>query len=274
MTDAPGRSGTGRRGVRLLVAALFLAGCAEAGPRLPPDLAALQEKAAEEPYPDLREVPPRPRLGYGIAQRRAIVRGLAADRDNAAYEGAKLRYGAGLAATPPRPPKPPTPPAPEPAESGRHPPPPSDLARAYVEETLRGAGRTGELDDLIDWMERFGDPAARPVAASGAADLEAALPAPPVEIAFLPGRAEITPAGLRRLRGVARLLRESGRGVIVEAAAPSPSLGQERLRAVARELVALGVAAHRITMRQRGEGDGARIRWAEAPSDRAAGSDR
>ena len=266
MSKARGRAERGPRGGRLLVAILLLGGCAEAGPRLPPDLAAMQEKAAEEPYPDLREVPPRPRLGYGIEQRRAIVRGLAADRDNAAYEGARLRYGAGLAARPPQPPRPAATPPPATRGAPRPSAPPSDLGRAYVEERLRGAGRTGELDDLIEWMENFEDPVPGRPTAAGADDLAAALPPLPLTLAFAPGSATLEPASLLRLRALARALRETddGRRLLVEAAAPSPALGHRRLRAVARELVALGVAADRIEMRQRGAGDGARVGWAEA----------
>ncbi len=297
-----------------LLLGLLVSACGTAGPQLPPELAAAREKAAREPYPDLRDVPERPRLGYSIEQRRAIARELAADRANAAYEGQQLRYRTGLAATPPQPP--PRPPQPASAKSGAKAPPgappPADVGRAYVEETLRGGGRTGELDDLIEWLQSFldsggGEPAAAaempaeqsvpdtraeqvpapepeadPVAsrtepqerAAAAARMDVrataedrpgeTAPALPLRLAFAPDSAELGAAERARLRALAPTLRESREAVIVEAGAPLPSLGQERLRAVARALVALGIPAGRIEMRQRGIADEARITLAGA----------
>ncbi len=293
-----------------LLLGLLLSACGAAGPQLPPELAAAREKAAREPYPDLREVPERPRLGYSIEQRRVIARELAADRDNAAYEGQKLRYETGLAAAPPRPPAQPAQPTPvaggEKAPRGA--PPPADVGRAYVEETLQGGGRTGELDDLIEWLQSFLDsgsgepsaaaqtpsertapgpgvkpaPAPQPEtdrAASRAAPEKAATaedrpgeaaPVLPLRLAFAADSAELGAAERARLRALAPTLRDSAGSVMVEAGAALPSLGQERLRAVARELVALGVPAGRIEMRQRGTADEARITLAGAPAPAAA----
>ena len=70
-------------------------------------LASCQD-AAEEPgteprpyravgYPSLHTVPPRPQLSYPVEQRRAIVDGLIADRENARYSNQVVRYRTGLA---------------------------------------------------------------------------------------------------------------------------------------------------------------------------------
>jgi outer membrane protein OmpA-like peptidoglycan-associated protein len=56
---------------------------------------------ATEGYPSLHTVPPRPQLSYSVEQRRAIVDGLVADRENARYTGEVVRYRAGLSNTPP-----------------------------------------------------------------------------------------------------------------------------------------------------------------------------
>ena len=58
-------------------------------------------------YPSLHTVPPRPQLTYTVEQRRAIVEGLIADRENARYSNQVVRYRAGLSGLPP----PDTPPA-------------------------------------------------------------------------------------------------------------------------------------------------------------------
>ncbi len=267
-------------GILLLVG--ILGGCADAGPPLPPELAAARERAAREPYPDLREVPPRPRLGYSIEQRRAIARRLAADRDNAAYEGKKLRYETGRAASPPRPPDT-SPPAmdgrPRPETGGGGGAPPEDPGRAYVEQMLEGPGRKGELDDLIEWMEHveaLGADDGRVAAASDPTGL-AAVPAAPPEAAprplifeFPPGSTLLDNAARQRLRAAAGSLRRATGPIVVEAGAASPALGLERLRAVARELIALGVPSQRIEMRQRGSGDIIRILPASRPAPATA----
>jgi outer membrane protein OmpA-like peptidoglycan-associated protein len=52
-------------------------------------------------YPSLHTVPPRPQLSYTVEQRRAIVNGLIADRENARYSSDVVRYRAGLSSLPP-----------------------------------------------------------------------------------------------------------------------------------------------------------------------------
>jgi outer membrane protein OmpA-like peptidoglycan-associated protein len=61
------------------------------------------EMAAREPsgYPSLHTVPPRPQLSYTVEQRRAIVDGLIADRENARYTSEVVRYRTGLSSMPP-----------------------------------------------------------------------------------------------------------------------------------------------------------------------------
>ena len=71
----------------------------------PAPVAAEPPKASRE-YPSLHSVPPRPQLSYDVQQRRAIVDGLVADRENARYTDQVVRYRAGLSGLPP----PPTPP--------------------------------------------------------------------------------------------------------------------------------------------------------------------
>ncbi len=273
MSEANGRARTAGRGLGpFLLLAVLLAGCADVGPAVPPELEAMRQRAAAEPYPDLREVPPRPRLGYSIEQRRTIARTLAADRDNVAYEGRALRRETGLAPAP-------APAATSPSTTAGTATDDGDLAevpatvpedpgRAYVERTLRGPGRKGELDDLVEWMESFDAGAAPPPAARTAAVDELVGPrttAPPLPLAlaFPGGGTVLDRTSLLRLRAAAPALREGRRRIVIEVAAPSPELGHERLRVVARELVALGVPAPLLELRPRAGGDFARVRWAE-----------
>lgn len=55
----------------------------------------------ENTYPDLRDVPPRPQLGYSVEQRRAIESGLVADRDYARRSSELLRSTDGADLPPP-----------------------------------------------------------------------------------------------------------------------------------------------------------------------------
>ena len=57
--------------------------------------------AVESGYPSLHTVPPRPQLSYPVEQRRAIVDGLVADRENARYTSEVIRYRTGLSSMPP-----------------------------------------------------------------------------------------------------------------------------------------------------------------------------
>jgi outer membrane protein OmpA-like peptidoglycan-associated protein len=74
-----------------------LASCQDVAEQPAPSDAA----AVEAGYPSLHTVPPRPQLSYTVEQRRAIVDGLVADRENARYSNDVVRYRAGLSSLPP-----------------------------------------------------------------------------------------------------------------------------------------------------------------------------
>jgi hypothetical protein len=141
-------------------------------------------QAATEPVPNLRDVPSRPQLSYPIEQRRAIVEGLIADRENARYTDQVVRYQAGLSSQPP--PAAPPPVAPDlassvvadtapPAAAAGQPPPGTDSdpyalgARSYD---------NGGLDDFIRELQRTTEPtpAGEPQAALEPAAGQAATP--------------------------------------------------------------------------------------------------
>jgi outer membrane protein OmpA-like peptidoglycan-associated protein len=120
---------------------------------------------ADPAYPSLHAVPPRPQLSYTVEQRRAIVDGLVADRENARYSSQVARYRAGLSDLPP-------PAAPAlaavPPESQ---PEPADAADAVAPpQTRRDAPVVNpeteflyEDDDLDSFMEEMvGGPVAPP----------------------------------------------------------------------------------------------------------------
>ena len=65
------------------------------------EIAKIETNAVEGSYPSLHTVPPRPQLSYPVEQRRAIVDGLVADRENARYTSEVVRYRTGLSSMPP-----------------------------------------------------------------------------------------------------------------------------------------------------------------------------
>jgi hypothetical protein len=77
------------------VVVLFLASCQD----LAGETARTETVAGA--YPSLHTVPPRPQLSYPVEQRRAIVDGLVADRENARYTSEVIRYRTGLSSMPP-----------------------------------------------------------------------------------------------------------------------------------------------------------------------------
>ena len=113
------------------------------------------ETVAREPagYPSLHTVPPRPQLSYTVEQRRAIVDGLIADRENARYTSEVVRYRTGLSSMPP--PEPRTlaavPLVPEPEEA--------DAAAAPAAEPSGrpDADRSSEFMDRDDDLGSFMD---------------------------------------------------------------------------------------------------------------------
>jgi outer membrane protein OmpA-like peptidoglycan-associated protein len=104
-------------------------------------------------YPSLHTVPPRPELSYPVKQRRAIVEGLIADRENARYTSAVVRYRSGLSNIPPPEEKPvaavPLELAPEPQDDASA-PSVAPIDRPDVNET---PSLTYERDDLDTFMQ-------------------------------------------------------------------------------------------------------------------------
>jgi outer membrane protein OmpA-like peptidoglycan-associated protein len=162
-----------------------------------------QEAANTEPvtvaegYPSLHTVPPRPELSYTVKQRRAIVEGLVADRENARYTSAVVRYRAGLSSMPPPESKPV---AAVPLELG--PEPRDDAAARSVAPIDRPdvdatPGRTYDRDDLDSFMQDLLDSqgAARGEPQARAAPPGAKPSAAPVLAADTPqARAQVVPA--------------------------------------------------------------------------------
>ena len=107
-------------------------------------------------YPSLHTVPPRPRLTYTVEQRRAIVDGLIADRENARYTDDVVRYRTGRSSLPP-PPAPPVvataepevpagPGGTAPDAAKTQPAPESDAGRIYRDNPTNSLGSF--IDDL------------------------------------------------------------------------------------------------------------------------------
>ena len=111
-------------------------------------------------YPSLHTVPSRPELSYTVEQRRAIVDGLIADRENARYSNQVVRYRTGLSGLPP-PDRPlvaaaPLTPAPDVPNAGA--PPPSTMP---MPDRPVGAPETefdSNDDDLDSFMEEMEPP--------------------------------------------------------------------------------------------------------------------
>jgi outer membrane protein OmpA-like peptidoglycan-associated protein len=79
------------------VVLLVLASCQDAAEGPGPT----EAEPAQSGWPSLHTVPPRPQLSYPVEQRRAIVDGLIADRENARYSNQVVRYRTGLSGLPP-----------------------------------------------------------------------------------------------------------------------------------------------------------------------------
>jgi hypothetical protein len=143
--------------------------------------------ASTSAYPSLHTVPPRPRLSYSVEQRRAIVDGLVADRENAHYTDQVVRYRSGQSSLPP-PPAPPTAVAAVAPEGLVEPPPteaapdePVDPGPSYEDDDDQAFGRQYDDDDtLSDFVDELArDTAEEPLdvpgsAGSGGSDAEGA----------------------------------------------------------------------------------------------------
>jgi hypothetical protein len=107
--------------------------------------------ASTSAYPSLHTVPPRPRLSYSVEQRRAIVDGLVADRENARYTDQVVRYRSGQSSLPP-PPAPPTAVAAVVPEGLVEPP----RAEAAPDEPVAPGPTYGDDDDRV-FGRQYGD---------------------------------------------------------------------------------------------------------------------
>jgi hypothetical protein len=134
-------------------------------------------------YPSLHTVPPRPQLSYPVEQRRAIVDGLIADRENARYSNQVVRYRTGLSGLPPPATPPvaaaPLTPAPDIAAAGEvSPAPDRERARPAAPPETQFDRYDDDLDSFLEDMadedgERPG--AAVPGPASNAAPVGRAI---------------------------------------------------------------------------------------------------
>lgn len=260
----PGCLGTGHRvGVlaTLLIGLGGLGGCGELLDSVPPRPAAIDDPTvAAAPYPRLAEVPERPRLSYSQEQRRTIVEGLVADRDNARHQGDALRQATGQ---PPLPPVPPLP-AQAPPKLEAPPDPAADLTIAYVQDSLARDADDGSLGDFLDGLQRLPpgiDAAAAQAGIAAVQPLEGtpALDGLPLHVIFEPGSADLDPQARGRLEAVGEVLRDLTGPVVVRAAGGqpgTPGLAMERARRVAALLVAAGLDAGRISFEVGGETSG------------------
>ena len=146
----------------MLILVLASFGCQNVDER--PDAPASNAPApADDAYPSLHSVPPRPQLSYPVRQQRAIVGELLADRDNARYTEQVIRHRAGLSTLPPPPGPPAT--AHEPAvealiakappvepESAEPEPMGQQAPPRNVADIDRGNRDDGSLDDMIEGM--------------------------------------------------------------------------------------------------------------------------
>ncbi len=265
MTERRRKRSLGIRAAGALAILLVSAGgCGELWDSVPPRPAAIEDPAVDEtPYPRLAAVPARPRLSYALEQRRAIVEGLVADRDNARHQGDALREETGR---PPLPPVPPLPP--EPAPKASPPPDPAaDLAIAYVEESLARDADDGSLGDFLDRLERLPpgiDAAAAQAGIAAVRPLEASAATPPrlpLRVIFVPGSIELGPTARETLRAAGAMLRDLPGPVVIKGVGAgrggaAPGLGMERAQRVAAALVAAGLDAGRISFETTGETTG------------------
>jgi outer membrane protein OmpA-like peptidoglycan-associated protein len=176
------RRGCWRYGTSMWVVLLVLASCQNAARGPGPG----EGMPAQPGYPSLHTVPQRPQLSYTVEQRRAIVDGLIADRENARYSNQAVRYRAGLSGLPP-PAKapvtaaPPTAPDAAAAQATPAPPPPPDLPSAPPETQFDHYDQ--DLDSFLEDVERSGADAPGPgayAAPAGRAIVRAAAAWPPI----------------------------------------------------------------------------------------------
>jgi outer membrane protein OmpA-like peptidoglycan-associated protein len=147
------------------VVLMVLASCQTAGEEPGPTEAV----PAQSGYPSLHTVPPRPQLSYPVEQRRAIVDGLIADRENARYSNQVVRYRTGLSGLPPPATPPvaaePLTPAPDVATAGEVSPAPDRVRdRPAAPPETQFDHYDDDLDSFLEDMA--GEDAERPGAAA------------------------------------------------------------------------------------------------------------
>jgi hypothetical protein len=136
--------------------------------------------ASPAAYPDLADVPPRPKLSETLEQRSEMGNQLAADRENASRRAAELAYAAGRAAAPP--------PAPAggPAGGAAAPAPPAgppagdaSVARSYLDSSFNDVRDRGKLRQFMLRLGREAPDPAGPRSLAQALGLETPPDAPP-----------------------------------------------------------------------------------------------
>ncbi|MGH6913651.1 MAG: hypothetical protein ACREH3_08075, partial [Geminicoccales bacterium] len=154
---------------------------------------------ADESYPDLHSVPPRPQLSYTVQQEREIVDALIADREHARYTNRVIRYRTGESSLPP----PPAPPKSAESAAAKTPKPSDPAVAEQPAEAPEvaplpslGAGddENNTLGDFLSEMERNTRPPSQPTPN----ELQPAAPAPAA-----PGPSGAAPANPATAAGVA-----------------------------------------------------------------------
>jgi hypothetical protein len=134
--------------------------------------------ASPASYPDLADIPPRPKLSETLEQRREMGNQLAAERENAIRRAAEFAYAAGRAAAPP--PAPPVGPAAGAAAPPAGPPAgDASVARAYLDSSFNDVRDRGKLRQFMLRLGREAPDPAGPRSLAQALGLETPPDAPP-----------------------------------------------------------------------------------------------
>lgn len=278
LRKAPARPPRRRGLLAPALAALLLGPLGCSGPGVEPDAA-----TAAAPYPELASVPPRPRLSYTLEQRRQIADSLVADRENARYDRAVVRYELGLDTVPPPALRPPPVEAPQPQPGGvpvlpdKGAPQPlipggGALAEALVNQQLLSDRNNGDLRTFLRALEQQ-NALDRQMAAAGLIrpsegvltelpGLPPAEPAPPVQppadavaVRFAPGATAPSIDAEPALQQALAEARAAGHQLILLGRGASAALALERARAVAKWLVQLGAPADMLRVQGGGAGE-------------------
>ena len=155
MTNRAARTSQHRLSGPLLICLTVLWSCDpgldSAGSQPSSSATAATTQPESDAYPELRLVPPRPRLSYSIEQRREIANGLVRDREHALYMERQLRYQIGEAEEPPPPPAPERGPAEMPRPDSPEPEGPATTERGISAGPRAGAGGGGGSSASPSW---------------------------------------------------------------------------------------------------------------------------